>query len=260
MIPVIVATLISVWTCPSCGVGVDAAFCGRCMIPEPPSGMAFIPACTVNHEGVDYEVPSFYIDSSAVSYFDILPWLNGAFSDGPGLARLVTGHYDEHFQFLRYTPFTGDEAGAGLTVPGPCSGLPACSITWSGASEYLASIGKRLPSAVELAAAAEAGLLTDIDVYNVMNTYADMMESSMGAMLGRLSIQAMFAGYSTASERVIWEWTGSAPGEPASSSTETLSPCTVIYRNGGPGVADNSSGYFNVAFRGVVSLPLAALK
>ncbi|MGB4082197.1 MAG: hypothetical protein WBK62_02990, partial [Candidatus Fermentibacter daniensis] len=66
--------------------------------------------------------------------------------------------------------------------------------------------------------------------------------------------------YSTASERVIWEWTGSAPGEPASSSTETLSPCTVIYRNGGPGVADNSSGYFNVAFRGVVSLPLAALK
>ncbi len=230
------------------------------MIPEPPSGMAFVPACTVNYEGVDYEVPAFYIDSSAVPYSDLLPWLNGAFEDGPGLARLVTGHYDENFQFLRYTPFTGDEAGAGLTVPESCSGLPACSMTWSGASEYLASIGKRLPSAVELAAAACAGLLTDADIYDIMGVYADMMESSMGAMLGRLSSQAMFAGYSTASERVVWEWTGSAPGEPASSSTETLSPCAVVYRNSGPGAADNASGYFNVAFRGAVGLPLAAQK
>ncbi len=228
------------------------------MIPAPPDGMAFIPGDTITYEGVLYEVAPFYADSTPVTYASILPWLNGAFEDGQGLAALITGHYDENFQFLRYTPLTGDETGAGLTVPPDCMDLPATSVTPEGASGFLAASGRRLPSAVELALAARHGLLADTDVYSVMSVYADMMEASMGALLGRLSAQAMFAGYSTAAERVVWEWTGSVPGSPAVSGGETASPCAVIYRNSGSGVADNRSGYFNIAFRGVVGLPLAA--
>lgn len=250
--------LSAAWVCPSCGDGVEAAFCPRCLIPEPPSGMAFVPGDTITVDGVLCDVQPFYIDSSAVSYQDLLPWLNGAFEDGEGLAAIITGQYDEDFQYLRYTPFTGDESGSGLTVPQACMDLPAASVTPGGARSYLASTGRRLPSAAELALAARNGLVEEVDVFAVMSTYADMMEASMGAMLGRLSTQAMFAGYSTASERVMWEWTGSLPGSPTEAVRDAVAPCTTVYRPGGTGIADSGSGYFNVAFRGVVSLPLAA--
>lgn len=254
----ILLVLSAAWVCPSCGGGVDEAFCPRCLIPEPPSGMAFVPGDTITVDGVPCTVPSFYVDSAAVSYEDILPWLNGAFEDGEGLAALVTGQYDADFQFLRYTPFTGDASGSGLAVPPACMGLPAASVTLEGARSYLASEGRRLPSAAELALAARNGLVAEVDVFSVMSTYADMMEQSMGSMLGRLSTQAMFAGYSTASERVMWEWTGSLPGSPADVARDADAPCATLYRPGGTGVADAGSGYFNVAFRGVVPLPLAA--
>jgi len=68
----------------------------------------------------------------------------------------------------------------------------------------------------------------------------------------------MFAGYSTSAERVMWEWTGSLPGSPAVVALDADAPCATLYRSGGTGIADAGSGYFNVAFRGVVSLPLAA--
>lgn len=246
------------WVCPSCGDGVDDAFCPVCLIPVPPAGMAFVHGDTITVDGVTCTVEPFYVDSSAVTYEDLLPWLNGAFEDGEGLAAVITGQYDENFQFLRYTPFTGDASGSGLTVPQVCMGLPAASVTPRGAREFLASEGRRLPTAAELALAARNGLVAEVDVFSVMSTYADMMESSMGSMLGRLSTQAMFAGYSTATERLMWEWTGSVPGSPGEVAHDSEEPCATLYRAGGTGIAEAGSGYFNVAFRGVVSLPLAA--
>lgn len=254
----ILLVLSAAWVCPSCGGGVDEAFCPRCLIPEPPAGMVFVPGDTVTVDGVLCTVPPFYVDSSAVSYEEMLPWLDGAFEDGEGLAAIITGQYDEDFQFLRYTPFTGDDSGSGLTVPQACMSLPAASVTLEGAERYLASEGRRLPAAAELALAARNGLVAEVDVFTVMSAYADMMEASMGSMLGRLSTQAMFAGYSTSSERVMWEWTGSLPGSPADVARDAGAPCATLFRPGGTGIADAGSGYFNVAFRGVVSLPLAA--
>jgi formylglycine-generating enzyme required for sulfatase activity len=222
--------------------------------------MAWVAGDTITYEGTLYEVPSFYIDSAATTYSEFLPWLNGRIGTAEDLADIITGQYDENYQFLRYTPLTGDETGSGLTVPAACLELPATSVTWPAAAEYLSESGRRLPSAVEMALASRAGLVADIDVYSIMSTYGSMMEASMGALLGRLSTQAMFAGYSTASERVVWEWTSSIPGSPDATDMDTIAPCPVIWRNSGPGVADGRSGYFNLAFRGVVSIPLAATR
>jgi hypothetical protein len=212
--------------------------------------MAYVPGASVVVDGDTVSVQPFFVDAGFATYRQILPWMNATITALDQLATVVTGQYDQNLQFLRYTPFTGSSDGSGMTVPSECFDLPACSITRQGAEEYLMSIGKRLPTAAELAAADAAGIVRRIDVYDVMASYASMLQSSMGEILGRLAGQAMFAGYSTADERVLWEWTSDSPG-----TEDVPGPCGIIYRSTGQGIAASDCGYFNVAFRGAVTIP-----
>jgi hypothetical protein len=250
-----ILAVIGAWICPSCGSDADGYFCAECLLPEPPPGMAWVPADTITVDGITVEVPGFFVDSATVSWGDVLPWLNSTVTDLEDLGRVITGRYDENLQFLRYTPLTGDGTGSGLTVPGPCIDLPATSLTPAAASEYLASTGRRLPTAAELALAERHGLVSPPDVYDVMAVYGSMLESAMGSVLGRLSSQAMFAGYSTASERRTWEWSSSEPGSPGEPYRGGPAPCLIVMRPGQAGIADRTSGYFNITFRGAASSP-----
>jgi len=239
------------WVCPACGTANPGQICTRCSLPEVPPGMVYIPASTVVLDGDTIQVEPLFVDSDFSTYRQVLPWMNSTITTLQKLAEVVTGQYDSNLQFLRYTPFTGSSDGSGLTVPSGCFDLPVCSFTRIGATEYLLSTGKRLPTAAELAAAEQAGLVRRVDVYDLMATYSTILESTMGEMLGRLAGQAMFAGYSTADERVLWEWTSDSPAGRAA----VEGPCATIYRPSGRGVAGVDCGYFNVTFRGAVTLP-----
>jgi hypothetical protein len=238
------------WDCPSCGSANNGQICTSCFLPEVPPGMVWVPATSVVLDGDTIEVQPFFIDTSFVSYRQVLPWMNATITSLDQLGAVITGQYDENLQFLRYTPFTSSSEGAGMTVPSDCFDLPACSFTRPGAVDFLLSVGKRLPSAAELAAASAAGLASRIDVYDVLANYASMIQSALGDLLGRLAGQAMFAGYSTADERVLWEWTSDSPG-----TANVQGPCGVIYRSTGAGIAVSDGGYFNVGFRGAVTVP-----
>lgn len=250
-IVLLAAAVAAAWDCPRCGLSNQGSICRRCSLPEPPAGTVWIEGDTVTVGGELVEVAPFFLDASPVTYRRILPWLNEEATSLERLAELVSGQADENLNFLRYTPFTGNEQGTGLTVPSACLDLPACSITWTGAIQFLSSEGKRLPTAAELALAERCGLLREMDVQAVMSTFAEMMYDAMGSALGRFDAQAMFAGYGTPGERVVWEWTGDTPSG-AGSRTD---PCVVIFRGGATGIASTDSGYFNVAFRGAVSDP-----
>ncbi len=245
------AAVAAAWDCPQCGLTNQGPICRRCSLPEPPPGTVWIEGDTVTVDGEVVEVAPFFIDASPVTYRRMLPWLNEEATSLERLAELVSGQADDNLNFLRYTPFTGNEQGTGLTVPSACLDLPACSITWNGARQFLASEGKRLPTAAELALAARRGLLPELDVQNVMSAFAEMMYQAMGSALGRFDAQAMFAGYGTPGERAIWEWTGDTP----SGADPAVDPCATIFRARGAGIASIDCGYFNVAFRGAVSDP-----
>lgn len=245
----LVAAAAAAWDCPACGAANAGPVCTRCFLPEVPAGMSFVPACSVVLDGDTVDVAAFFVDSSPVTYRRILPWMNSTITTAEQLAAAVGGLYDTRGEFLSYTPFTSAESG-GLTVPSACFDLPAGSFTVGGAGEFLASEGRRLPSAAELEAAYQAGLVPPVDTYEVMESFASVMEASIGPLLGTLSTQAMFAGFSSPSERVIWEWTSDVTG-----SEDIPGPCAVIFRPSGTGVALGGSGYFNVMFRGAVTLP-----
>jgi len=143
-------------------------------------------------------------------------------------------------------------------VPAGCFGMPAASFTWDGATLYLMDTGRRLPTVAQITAANEAGLITRFDVYTVMSSFESVMTATMGQLLGPLGRQSMFMGYSTASERVMWEWTrdewARKPGEP----DDPLGLYRTIWKpldTPVTGAAGRDMGYFNVIFRGVVSLP-----
>jgi hypothetical protein len=238
------------WDCPACGEANGGQICTRCFLPEVPSGMVYIPACSVVLDGDTVSVEPFFVDASFTTYRQVLPWMNSTITTLDQLATVLTGQFDENLQFLRYTPITGSSDSSGMTVPSTCLDMPACSFTRTGAEAYLLAAGKRLPTVAELAAVDAAGIIERIDVYDVMSGYASMMTVALGEMLGRLQGQAMFAGYSTADERVLWEWTSDVPGAP-----DPAEPCGIIYRHTGTGIAVASCGYFNVAFRGAVTLP-----
>jgi hypothetical protein len=219
--------------------------------------MAYVPACSVEVQGVAVSVQSFFVDSFPVTYREVLPWMNESIGSLEDMAAVVTGQYDPDLQFLRYTPFTGNSEGTGITVPSNCFSLPVGSFTYEGAASYLLSRGARLPTAAELLAAKRAGLVSRIDVESVMRRYSAMMRSTMGSMLGELADQAMFAGFSTVAERIMWEWTTDAWGQPPDSIYRTEAPYRVIVRpveEAELGAAGSDMGYFNVAFRGVVPI------
>ena len=245
------AAAAAAWDCPQCGLSNQGPICRRCSLPEPPPGTVWIRGDTITVDGEVVEVAPFFIDASPVTYRRLLPWLNEEATSLERLAELVSGKADDNMNFLRYTPFTGNEQGTGLAVPSACLDLPACSITWTGARQFLASEGKRLPTTAELALAARRGFFRELDVQAVMSAFAEMMYQAMGSALGRFDAQAMFAGCGTPGEIVIWEWTGDTP----SGAGVWTDPCVVIFRTGGTGIASTDSGYFNVAFRGAVSDP-----
>ncbi len=221
--------------------------------------MAFISACTVELEGVTIDVESFYIDSFPITYRQILPWMSGVIGSPEDLAAIITGQFDENYQFLSFTPFINSEDGTSLTVPSDCFGIPAASLTWEGASLYLRDQGKQLPTAVQLMAARNAGVLEGFDVYTVMSTYSDVMMASLGNLLGNISNQSMFTGHSTASERIMWEFARDQWGRHQDEPIDMTGKYRILFKPVDPvqlGAAGRSMGYFNVIFRGVVVLPM----
>lgn len=161
-------------------------------------------------------------------------------------------------QFLAFTPFIGDQGG-GITVPSQCLENPVASITWSGAQSFLSDTGKRLPTLAEMESAASHGLIDTWDSYEVMLAFAGQMQSSMGEMLGTLNLQAMFAGYSSANERIMWELTGTVFGGNPRATTVSMdvSYITLFKALAEPLISSTSRdmGYFNVIFRGAIEVP-----
>ena len=255
----ILAFSAAAWTCPACGdAGQTDGVCSVCGLPQPPSGMAFVPASRVVVQGDTVEVGAFFIDSMPVAYRDVLPWLGQNCRDGQALASVVTGQYSDSGHFLAFTPFVAT-AGSEYSVPAVCLDRPAASFTWTGAQWYLSSRGTRLPTLAEMHAAARLGLIQPFNAYSEMQLFANLMETSLGDVLGALGRQAMFAGYSTEEERVMWELTHTpVGGDPAVALPAADDPCVYIFKplpvpiSTGTG---RDTGYFNVIFRGAIDLP-----
>lgn len=246
------------WDCPDCGADNQGSYCTVCHLPEPPAGMVFVPACSVVTGDDTVHVSRFFIDESPVSYRSFLPWLNNSGFGVRELGVIITGGGDDSMEFLAFTPFIGDPSG-GITVPSRCLENAAASITWNGSQSYLSDRGKRLPTLGEIHAANQAGILTEIDVYQAMLAYSDQLRASMGDMLGMLGTQAMFAGYSTARERVMWELTGTVyGGNPVNTAPAGDVIRVTIFKPGNPpelSFIDRNDGYFNVVFRGAIQVP-----
>ncbi len=246
------------WQCPSCGTENEGSFCVQCHLPEPPSGMAFVPATTVQINGSPVDVPAFFIDSLPVTYREFLPWLNESGFGVEELGIIITGGGDESMQFLAFTPFMGAQEG-GITVPSQCLENPVASITWSGAQSFLSDSGKRLPTLAEMEAASSLGLIDVWDSYEVMQMFAGQMQDSMGELLGTLNRQAMFAGYSTANERIMWELTGTAfGGDPLATAASVDVHFVTLFKALSEPVLSSTErelGYFNVIFRGAIEVP-----
>ncbi len=246
------------WQCPACGEENEGSFCVDCHLPQPPDGMVYVPATTVEVDGVMVEVSPFFLDGQPVTYRDFVPWLNGSGFGVEELGIIITGGGDETMQFLAFTPFIGADGG-GITVPSQCLENPAASITWSGAQSYLSEQGKRLPTLAEMEAAASHGLIDTWDSYEAMQVFAEQMRSYMGDMLGILNAQAMFAGYSSANERIMWELTGTAfGGDPLSTAISIdIEYITLFKALSVPLISSTGRdmGYFNVIFRGAIEVP-----
>lgn len=255
----ILAFSAAAWTCPACGdAGQTNGVCSVCGLPQPPSGMAFVPASRVVVQGDTVEVGAFFIDSMPVAYRDVLPWLSQNCRDGQVLASVVTGQYSDSGHFLAFTPFVAT-AGSEYSVPAVCLDRPAASFTWTGAQWYLSSRGTRLPTLAEMHAAARLGLIQPFNAYSEMQLFANLMETSLGDVLGALGRQAMFAGYSTEEERVMWELTHTpVGGDPAVALPATDDPCVYIFKPLPVPISTGTGrdmGYFNVIFRGAIDLP-----
>ncbi len=248
----------SAWMCPDCGRENSGTFCEACHLPEPPEGMIFVPETQVDIDGVTVEVHRFFIDRSPVTCRDFIPWLNSEGFTIDDLGVVITGSGGDAMEFLAFTPFIGDQSG-GITVPSQCLENPVTSITWNGAQSFLADKGKRLPTLAELTAAAEAGLIEQYDSYEIMLSFADQMRFTMGEMLGVLGSQAMFAGYSTANERVTWELTSTVNGgDPARPAPALHEDYVNIYKPLDEAIVstiNRNNGYFNVIFRGAIRVP-----
>lgn len=252
------AAALNAWNCPNCLQYNEGSFCSECYLPETPSGMVFVPSSTVTIQGEEIHVPAFFIDQRQVSYRDVLQWLNNSGFSAEELGLVITGSTDASMQFLAFTPFIGDNTG-GITVPSTMLDRPAASITWNGAQTFLAENGRRLPTLAEMTAAHEMGLILAEDSFQAMQGFSEQMRMSMGDMLGTLAAQAMFAGYSTASERVMWELTGTVfNGDPLETALleETLY-ITLFKALEEPllSASHRNNGYFNILFRGAIEIP-----
>ena len=248
------------WECPECDEQNEGSFCSSCHLPQPPDGMVYVPATTVEINGVMVDVLPFFIDEQPVSYRDFVPWLNGSNFGLDELGIIITGGGggDETMQFLAFTPFMGAEGG-GIAVPSQCLENPAASITWNGAQSFLSDKGKRLPTLAEMKAADSFGLIAVWDSYEAMQSFAAQMQSSMGEMLGILNAQAMFTGYSSSNERIMWELTGTVfGGDPITTSVSINVSYITLFKALSEAQISSTGrdmGYFNVIFRGAIQVP-----
>ena len=246
------------WQCPECGAENQDSYCNVCHLPEPPDGMVYIPATTVEIDGESVDVSRFFIDVSPVTYREFLPWLNNSGFSSDELGIIITGDGENPMDFLAFTPFQGDQQG-GVTVPSVCLENPVASITWNGAQSFLSEQGKRLPSLAEMYAADAAGVIQPFDTYTAMLAFANQMRAGMGELLGTVGTQAMFAGYSTERERIMWEFTGTVPGDDAGNTAPSSDAKYIHIIKPADGLqisaTDRDDGYFNVIFRGAIQVP-----
>jgi hypothetical protein len=263
------------WTCPACGHENQDEFCTECGLPIPPDGMEFIPACTVSIDGDSVSVPAFFIDSNPVICRDVLNWLSGEISYLDQIPVYLTGQSEmlmpgenigEEFRdvvFIRYTPWVVYRNAQGqvtsVTVQTGCFDYPAPAFTFDAARLYLQDIGKRLPTRAEFIAAVQAGAIGYTDTWEVLSTYSDFISMTISSIVGVSPAGfSMFTENITPSERIMWEWTMDAWGQPVGEQPELQSPYALLMKPLDPietGTCLRENGYFNVIYRGVVTLP-----
>ena len=271
----ILVSIVSAWTCPACGTDNDGDFCSDCDIPRPPEGMEYIGPSTVIVDGESISVAPFFIDREPVICRDILDWLAREISYVDQIPVYLTGQEEllmpgesmgEDFRniiFVRYTPWVIyknlQSEVTGVTVQTGCFDIPATSATFDAARLYLYDNGKRLPTRVEIAAAASAGAIGFEDTWEVMNAYSDFISMTLSGIIGISPARlAMFSENQTPEERIMWEWTRDAWKQPPDTISDFQSPYALIFK---PldlpveGTALRESGYYNVIFRGVVPIP-----
>lgn len=263
------------WVCPACGEENEGEFCGECGLPDPPEGMEFVPSCTVTVDGMDVNIPPFFIDAAPVTCRNMLSWLTDEISHLNQVPVYLTGQEEllmsgesmgEDFRdvvFVRYTPWViyKDYQGqvSGITVQTGCFDDPAVALTFDAVRLYLDDMGKRLPTEAELTAAVGAGIAEYEDTWEVMSSYSDFMSMTLSGILGVSPAGlAMFSENGAPDEKVMWEWTADSWAQPPDSLSDLDAPYALILKPLDPpvrGTALRSSGYFNVIFRGVIPLP-----
>ncbi len=263
------------WTCPACGTENDGEFCSQCGLIEPPDGMEFVPACSVTVDDEVVFVPAFYIDSQPVACRDVLSWLSSEIKYLDQAAVYLTGqeslfmsgdNFGEEFNnvvFVKYTPWVIyiDQQGqvSGITVQTGSFDYAATGFTFDAARLYLSDIGKHLPTRAEYLAAVKAGAITYTDTWEVLSTFSDFLSMTISSVVGIPPAGlSMFADSEDPSERIMWEWTEDAWSQSPDSVPDIQSPYAVIMKPLDPvesGTALRENGYFNVIYRGVVSMP-----
>ncbi len=262
------------WECPACGTGTEGEICAACGIPRPPAGMAYIPPCTVEVAGSGVALPHFFVDSTHVTYRELLPWAGSeiAFTDeiqvflGGQEELLMSGaSLGEQYAgmvFVRYSPWVVNTDGGGnvqsLTVQTGCFDLPAASMTWAATELYLRTRGCRLPTLAEMHALTEAGLVEPVDAWETMSAYGTFLNMTLSGVLGvGLAELSMFES-GDPDDRIMWEWTRDAWAQPPDSLSDLEGPGGTIVRPVDGlevGTARRDAGYYNVVFRGVMPLP-----
>lgn len=271
----ILVSIVSAWTCPACGTDNNGDFCTDCDLPMPPPGMEYIAPSIVTVNGDSIYVDPFFIDREPVICRDILDWLAREISYVDQIPVYITGQEEllmpgesmgddfRNIIFVRYTPWViykdMQNGVTGVTVQTGCFDIPATSITFDAARFYLNDKGKRLPTGVEMAAAASAGAVRLTDTWEVMNAYSDFISMTLSGIIGTSPARlAMFSENQTPEERMMWEWTRDAWEQPSDAISDSQSPYALILKPLDPpfkGTALREGGYYNVIFRGVVPIP-----
>ncbi|MBD3278415.1 MAG: hypothetical protein GF388_08950 [Candidatus Aegiribacteria sp.] len=274
-VTIALASLLLAWECPECDTENQGDFCTNCDLPKVPEGMEYVEASTVVIDGDSIAVPAFFIDSQPVTCRDMLSWLTEEMNGVSNVPYYITGQSElvmygdqisEEFTdviFVRYTPwviYTGSQGQiSSVTVQSGCFDLPAASITCDAAELYLEDQGKRLPGVEELTAAMDRGIVNYYDTWEVMNSYSDFISMTLSGVLGvSPSGLAMFSENQASEERVMWEWTRDQWNREPGTLPDRNAPAALVVKPLDPpveGSALRESGYYNIIFRGVVSLP-----
>lgn len=271
----ILVSVASAWTCPACSTDNNGEFCTNCDLPRPPEGMEYIGPSIVMIDGDSISVDPFFIDREPVVCRDVLDWLAREISKVNQIPIYLTGQEEllmpgssmgEEFRnimFVRYTPWViytnVQNEVTGVTVQTGCFDIPATSVTFDAARLYLNDYGKRLPTRVEITAAASTGAIGFEDTWEIMNAYSDFISMTLSGIIGTSPARlAMFSENQTPEERIMWEWTRDAWDQPPDTISDFHSPYALIFKPLDPpveGTALRKSGYYNVIFRGVVPIP-----